>query len=199
MTNTPNREQWLATLTAIMRHSLFANAGATIPDNVKASCSFPSRSATARKKRRIGECWDASRSATNHFEIFISPVLAETLDAAETLAHELVHATVGLKAKHGAKFKKLALAIGLEGKMTATTPGPAFKEWLAPVIADIGPYPHGALDVTQGEKKQTTRLLKVSCPHCAAEGEPYIVRMSSAALEIGAPICPIHASPLEEG
>jgi hypothetical protein len=74
----------------------------------------------------VGECWSESHSADGHIEIMISPVLDDPMRVAGTLAHELVHAT-GRHA-HGSHFAKLAGAIGLEGKMTATTEGEAFKQ-----------------------------------------------------------------------
>lgn len=191
MTACINREDWLARCTEKLQ-PVFKQAGYSIPDNVKYTCGFPSRSALSRKRRRIGECWDARASAGETFEIFISPVLSDPLEVAATLAHELVHATVGLQAKHGAAFGKCARGIGLEGKMTATTAGDVFKHWFASVAEDLGDYPHKELRASSGGKPQTTRLLKVSCPECEAQGEPYLVRMSAKAYERGAPICPSH-------
>ena len=131
------RENWLNSATDALR-AHFQSAGYTVPINVKATCGFPSRSATSRKAQRIGECWDSGASAGSVFEIFISPVLADSETVAATLAHELVHATVGLAAKHNAPFKQCALAIGLEGKMTATVAGPAFKAAWANIAPALG-------------------------------------------------------------
>jgi hypothetical protein len=63
-----------------------------------------------RKGKAIGECWDNRLSADGHFEIFIRPDLAHAADAmpaqiAAILAHELVHAAVGIPAGHGKAFK----------------------------------------------------------------------------------------------
>ena len=46
----------------------------------------------------------------------------------------------------------MALAIGLEGKMTATTPGPELAERLNALIAKLGPYPHAKLNATEQQK-----------------------------------------------
>lgn len=188
-----NREAWLQTATQALR-AHFSAQGFTIPDNVRSTCGWPSKSATARKKRRIGECWSDDASDGKQFEIFISPALADPLSVIETLAHELCHATVGLKAGHGAAFKRCATAIGLEGKMTSTTPGPAFKAWFA--AQSFAPYPHETLNASNAGKKQATRLIKAECPECLAEGEPYIVRASQSTLDRGAPYCPIHNVPM---
>jgi predicted Zn-ribbon and HTH transcriptional regulator len=180
------REEWLNKATDKLR-PLFEAAGYKVPANVRNTCGFPSKSALANKKQRIGECWSDSASEGKVFEIFISPVLAKELTVLETLAHELVHATVGLEAKHGSKFSKCAKAIGLEGKMTATTAGKELREKLSDLAKAIGPYPHKRLHgMTSGEKKQGTRLIKCECKTCG-----YTVRTTRSWLEFGAPICPV--------
>lgn len=186
-----NRETWLTITTDEMRKH-FVSVGHEIPANVVATCGFPSKSALSRKRKRIGECWRSEASDGNVFEIFISPLVSDGLEVAAILAHELCHATVGLDAKHGPKFKKCALAIGLEGKMTATVAGEKFRLWYD--SGDFGPYPHARLNAQSddGTKKQTTRLIKAECGSCADEGTPYIVRLSQSTLDLGAPICPIH-------
>jgi len=183
------REAWLNLVVTALR-PLFADGGFVVPENVKVSCGFPSRSATARKAQRIGECWDSTRSGSNHFEIFISPVLADASRVVDVLAHELIHATVGLKAGHGAPFKRCMAAIGLEGKATATVAGAKFRAWFEG--QEFPPYPHAELNATSAPKKAPTRLLKVYCPACAEAQDDYLVRMSAKAFGMGAPICPTH-------
>ena len=146
------------------------------------------------KGKAIGECWDNRFSADGHFEIFIRPDLAHAPDAmpaqiAAILAHELVHAAVGILAGHGAAFKRIALGLGLVGPMRATTPGEAFLAAIAPILEAVGPLPHARLD-TDGEstapKKQKTRMLKCECAACG-----YTVRTARKWLELaGAPLCP---------
>ena len=189
MTPVINREEWLYVATAALRAHFTAH-GYTIPQNVRSTCGWPSKSATARKKRRIGECWSDGASDGKQFEIFISPTLADPLSVTDTLAHELCHATVGLKAGHGAAFKRCATAIGLEGKMTSTEPGPVFLAWWKNQA--FGEYPHETLNASNANKKQATRLIKCECPECLADGSPYIVRASQSTLDRGAPFCPIH-------
>ncbi|MEG7677046.1 hypothetical protein U2060_15005, partial [Listeria monocytogenes] len=72
-------------------------------------------------------------------------------------------------AGHGPKFRALATAIGLEGKMTATVPGEALRATLAEIIESVGPWPHAELrkgEAADKPKKQGTRMLKVQCPAC---------------------------------
>lgn len=157
------------------------------PDNVNVSCGWPSKSALAKKKRRIGEAWASECSKAQKFELFISPMLDKPIDVLAVLLHEMVHAYCGLKCGHKNPFKKTATALGLEGKMTATVPGVRLVERLNVLSKTLGTYPHGSLDskMTNGEKKQGTRLLPCECPACG-----YKVRVTQKWLDIGLPICP---------
>ena len=193
--NITTREAWLTLVTDALRLH-FAAVGYEVPGPVKASCGFSSYGKGSRKRTVLGECWDKRASASESFEIFISPVDDDPCSVAATLAHEIVHATVGLEAAHKAPFKRCAVAIGLTGKMTATTAGDAFKAWFEG--QDFPPYPHAKLTPGEGSrgKPQKTRLLKVECKACEQEGEPYLARMSAKAFAKGAPICPIHMAPM---
>jgi len=181
------REGWL--LEAVGHTGpLFLRHGYVVP-NIHVTCGWPSKGGLARKKRRVGECWAASASKDGVSQIFISPYLDDAgaeQGVLATLVHELVHAVVGNKEGHNKVFGKCARAIGLEGKLTATSAGEAllaeFKEWLAV----LGKYPHSKLDSCKSPtKKQTTRLIKAEC-ECG-----YNVRVTRKWLEeVGAPICP---------
>ena len=117
-----NREQWLNECIQKLRPD-FEQLGHPLPEKIRASCSWPSKSGLANKKRRIGEAWSAKNSADQSCEVFISPVLKDPLEVSATLVHELVHCAVGVEEGHKGKFPRLAKAVGLEGKMTATTAG----------------------------------------------------------------------------
>src|SRR3970282_413591 len=121
------------------------------------------------------------------FEVFISPTLAEPVKVLDVLTHELVHATVGLKAKHGKLFKRCALAVGLEGKMRSTHAGDALVKLLTGHAKTLGHYPHDELEhMTTGERKQGTRLLKAECGACGYTGRVTRKWLDAA----GAPLCP---------
>jgi hypothetical protein len=182
---TDTREQWLTRATDALRPHFKAN-GYTVPGNVRVTCGFPSRGALSQRKRTIGQCWDPEASAGQLAEIFVSPVLADPVEVLAVLAHELVHATVGLAAGHKKPFKDCATAIGLEGKMTSTTAGESFKRFASEVLARIGEYPHSQLNPRHQLKKQGTRLIKCECDSCG-----YTVRTTRVWIETaGAPICP---------
>lgn len=180
------REAWLNAAIDLQR-PLFAAAGYEIPANVRVTCGWPSRSALSRKRQRVGECWSDKQSAGSTFELFISPSKAEPVQVLDILAHELVHATVGLKAKHGKLFKRCAVGIGLTGRMTATHAGDALAATLTQHAGTLGAYPHSELrGMTNGDKKQGTRLIKAECTCCG-----YTVRVTRKWLERdGAPLCP---------
>src|SRR3546814_8004821 len=93
------RESWLNAVAQGVA-PLFEALDAPLPDRVRVAIGFTSRGA---KGKAIGECWDNRLSADGHFEIFIRPDLAHAPDAmpaqiAAILAHELVHAAVGIPA-----------------------------------------------------------------------------------------------------
>lgn len=180
-----NRETWLEAVADLM-----APWFKELPP-LRLAIGFPS---TGKKGKRIGECWDGDSSEDGRFEILIRPDLADPMEVAAVLAHEMIHASVGLRAGHGRAFKAVAQRIGLEGKMTATVPGDAFKRAAIPILAKVGPLPHARLNFGQssGPKKQTTRLVKACCSECG-----YTVRVTRKWLDdSGAPLCPKHMTSL---
>lgn len=180
------REEWLISFIDAMRPD-FDAIGRPIPANVRATCGWPSKSALSAKKRRIGEAWPTSCSADEAHEIFISPCLASLEEVGATLVHELVHTAVGCKHGHKTPFRRAALAIGLEGKMTSTHAGEALLARIREVGQQIGEYPHAKLDMSM-VKKQSTRMLKIECPDCG-----YTCRTTAKWLEVGLPTCPCGA------
>jgi hypothetical protein len=188
------REAWLIALVAALR-PWFDAAGFPLPDRIRATCGFPAKGALARRHRRVGECWSPTASGDQTHEVSVSPVVADAVDVGGILVHELCHAAVGVAAGHKGPFARCARALGLEGKMTATTSSAALVERLAPVLAALGPYPHAALSGRTRDKVAGTRLLKASCPACG-----YIVRVTRRWLDVaGAPICPCNGEPMQEG
>jgi hypothetical protein len=185
------RHQWLEQAVAELRPR-FAGAGYTVPDNVRCSIGFPKH---VRPKRCIGQCWYSSMSSDQHVEIFVSPELGDAEQTSRIIgvaAHELVHATVGPGVGHRGIFKRCALAIGLTGRMTATTESAAFVAWVNDtVVPRIGPYPAGK--IIWQHKKQTTRLVKSQCETCS-----YPVRTTRVWIDgHGAPHCPDHGAMVE--
>ena len=180
------REQWLSRAVDELR-PLFKQAKAPVPKKVRVGVGFP------KGRKFIGECWATTCSADKTSEIFISPAVAKPDVVLEVLVHELCHAAAGYDAKHGKEFKAVAEAVGLEGKMKSTYAGEELVEKLHRIAKTLGKYPHAVL--TPGEKpKQSTRLIKVSCPSCG-----YVARVTRKWLDDpGPPVCPTDSVALVE-
>jgi hypothetical protein len=176
-----NREEWL---NDVVRHvsPWFEAAGAPLP-RFRVTCGWTGR---GKSKKAQGQCWPPTASKDGTTEIFVSPIIDDPLAAAEVLMHEIIHAAVGVEAKHGPAFKHVALALGFRTPMTSTPASPELKERLRQVIESVGPYPHAAMDFEQ-RQKEGTRLIKAVCPHCG-----YTVRVTNIWASTGAPVCPNH-------
>jgi hypothetical protein len=177
--NHPTRESWLLAAVGHLRLGLFKKH-ADIP-NVRVSVGFPGGKSP---KKAIGQYWHPVSCTDAIPQIFISPVLATPLEALDTLVHELVHACTPGEG-HGKVFRKLALAVGLEGKMRSASAGTELKERLNTLAFELGEYPHASINLSD-RKKQTTRNLKSECPACG-----YTCRVTRKWLEsVGPPVCP---------
>ena len=182
------REQWLAAAVQLLA-TQFKTVGYKVP-KVRVTCGWPSSRGIAAKNPAIGECWDAKAASDKVHQIFISPRLRKPVEpygVLPTLAHEIAHAVVGLKEKHNKVFGKCVRAIGLEGKLTATTGGADFLKLSTGLVKKLGDYPHAQLNPRyRPTKKQTTRLVKCECGDCG-----YNARVTRKWLdESGAPLCP---------
>lgn len=173
-----NRETWLLSAVDKLR-PWYPEHGVTVPDVVRVSCGFPSRSV----RKTLGECWCTGDAAGNQ-QIFITPTLVDPSRVLDVLVHELAHAALPPKVKHGKRFAVLARALGLEGKPTHTTAGPILSHRLARLSEELGPYPHAALTLAT-RIAQGTRMLKTICPACG-----YTVRVTAKWRDVGVPTCP---------
>lgn len=182
---TESREVWLTRLMHLLALEIFEpfEPGSTKAiDSWRVSVGFPGGGA---RRSTIGQCWCDSVSASGFTEMFISPVLSTAEEADHVLVHEMVHASVGIKAGHKGPFTKMARGLGLEGKLTATTCGPELREKLDALTSLLGPYPHAGMDPGKSNlKKQSTRMLKLECPGCG-----YIARTTQKWIEVGIPTC----------
>ena len=175
-----NRETWLRKASTFMCQQIFKPLGYTVPP-VRVSVGFVG----VRKIKAIGSCWSPTAAKDNVSQVFISPVVDDSVNALEILSHELIHALFP-QAGHRGPFRKAAVAIGLVGKMTATKAGPELIERLNGLTKKIGDYPHAGLNIADfRKKKQSTRLLKAECSNCG-----YVVRLTKKWVdEVGLPRC----------
>ena len=187
-----NREQWLHEMAERLRPHFEDKGVWPYPDKMAISCGWPSTGALASGRRKIGECWAPTASKDGTHNLFISPCLDDVVEVGHVLVHEIVHSVVGTEHGHKAPFKRAAIAVGLEGKMTATTPGEALESHLRELAAKIGPYPHKALDKeASGKKKQTTRLIKLecTCDFSVRTTRKWLDEMAEAGVDLTCPLC----------
>jgi hypothetical protein len=185
------REDWLTAAVSELKPFFLLN-GVSISDKIRVSCALPSNAKRTNFKS-VGECFPNTNSADAHFEIFISPVLAEPVKVFETLIAMLCHTANGALS-HGKPYQKIADAMLLLPNGTASaryksvTHGGAFIAAYQQIIDSLGAYVHAELSASVG-KKQTTRMLKCECPSCG-----YTVRLTAKWAykngNLNLPICP---------
>ena len=186
-----NRESWLWEMTKQLKLKVFKPNGITLDlKKIKISVGFPVSGGAKSVGKTIGQCFPRSCSTAGVNEIFINPCLdkSQVTRVAGVLVHELIHAVDDCQDGHKAVFRKMAIACGVTGKMTATTESDGLETIIKDIESKIGKYPHKKLDYEIGRKKQGTRNLKIECPKCA-DLDPYFVRMSKTMYEKAAPIC----------
>lgn len=173
------REQWLMDAVEIFR-PWFVEHDKPIPEKVRVSVGYAKRAGKA-----IGFCYRANASDDEVNQIFISPELHDPVKVLATLVHELVHAADNNASGHRGEFARVAKALGLTGKMTATVPGEELTASLEEVVAKLGEYEHGKLNPLGAIKKQTTRMIKLEALCCG-----YVARTTRKWLDVGVPSCP---------
>lgn len=182
------REQWLVFVAGSME-AWFTELGYEIP-KYRISIGFPS---TGKKGKRVAECWDSACSEDGTIEMLIRPDRADPMEVASDLAHEMIHAVVGVSHKHRGPFKKAALAIGFLPPMTTTPIGPRFLAQAQPIIDAAGLLPHAALrwdGLSTGPKPQKNRHVKMVCSEPGCE---FHARTSRKLIDqYGPAICPKH-------
>lgn len=189
MTNSLERQMWLEKAVVGFRGH-FLDCGWTIPNNVRVSVGIPK--GMHGQKKAIGQCWSDKVVSDGHYEIFSSPEQGHEVDHLETIAHELIHATVGTEQGHKGLFKVCAIDVGFKGPMTSTHSDDKMKDAIRRIMNSIGYYPAGRLDISQ-RKKKATYLIKCECPACG-----YTVRTTAKWLAEGDPICPVDKIGMQE-
>lgn len=189
------REQWLEKASIDLLSTSFLNY--TIPA-FRVSTGFTGSRAGMKA---IGVCWNAKVTEDKKAQIYISPIIDDSLEVLGVLMHEIIHVLFP-EAGHKGAFRRTAIEIGLIGPMRSTQAGEYLRECLNRLTQKIGVYPHAKLKLVEtietdkgskrvpikpigAPKKQGTRMLKVSC-RCG-----YTVRLSKKWYELGAPECPL--------
>lgn len=174
------RESWLRHAAQLLTTDVMAPASVT-PGEYRVSCGWPARGALSTSKRRVGECWPGEVNRDRQSHVFISPCVDDPVETVGILLHELIHAALPAKAKHGKGFATRAARCGLEGKPTATVVGAGLRERInAEFLPQLGPYPHTAIDASAKPKQKTRlRLYVCQCEPDKATGRTNKVRVAS--------------------
>lgn len=146
------REEWLTAASyALGAHFFPLEEGARLPEKMACSCGFPWKS-----KDAIGQCFSPEASADGTTHLFVCPTQDEPVRVLDILLHELGHAALGVKEKHGRKFRAFCQSVGLAGKPTATIaePGSELHATLSRMAEELGPYPHKAVIKKIGGKEK---------------------------------------------
>lgn len=179
------REEWLGFVTQELRPA-FKAVSAPIPKEVRFAIGFTS---AGYRSKAIGECHSPLGSSDKHTEIFIKPDQDDAVKVAGILAHELVHAAVGVKEGHKGRFRTVCLALGFTKKMRSALPDTDMqRKIMDPILKQAGKLPHKKLTTYAPGKKQGTRLLKAECPECG-----YVVRVTAKWAAVGLPYCGVRS------
>jgi len=175
-----NRESWLNAAVTEIR-PWFTEIGVDLPEKIRVACGWSKRSG-----KGIGWCWKREASSDGTNEILVTPEESDPVKTLAVLVHELIHASDNGESKHAGDFRTRALAIGLEGKMTATQAGQALTDRITKLTEQLGSYPHASINPAMSTiPKQTTRMIKITCPD-----DGYVVRTTRKWIDVGLPTCP---------
>lgn len=169
------REEWLIAATKELR-PLFKKHKHAIPRKIMVGCGWPK----GGKTETIGQCFGKSWTSNGTTHIFISPTQANNVEVLAILVHELIHAAVGCGEGHKGNFKKLALALGLEGKMTHThvsKKSPLFPT-LQKISKSLGKYPHSKMTPERKGKPSYVwpRLYSRTLPSYTFQMSPKLIK-----------------------
>ena len=175
----PNRESWLRVAYERLRADLLAEA----PPVAAVAWSFPSKGATSRARRTIGQCWDGGgvRSVEGGHAVLVSPLIEEPVEVLSTLLHEMIHAAVGTDKGHRKEFSRVAKRLGFMKPWTQTPMGEELRSRLSSILCNLPPWPSGHL--VPAPPKQKGRQQKAVC------GCGRILRVARATFEGGPILC----------
>jgi len=185
------REDWLKAAAARLQPR-FSGTGSAPAEKLEALVSWP----RGGSKTAIGQCFPGKTwTADDTTYVTVSPILgADPARVLDVLLHEMIHAC-GING-HGKDFRKVATALGLEGKMRATVAGAALRADLVALAKELGPYPHVLMKAPRGKEaaEGSKNTVKLRTSHI----DGYHVWMSPKQFaKHGAPMCPVSGKPME--
>jgi hypothetical protein len=158
------------------------------------TCGWPVTKGLSRKQRRIGEC-HFPKAVNGFHDIFISPLLDDSVDVAGVVCHELAHVAAGFDAGHGPKFVKVCKHVGLtKNKPISADPGEHLKARLVKIVGQLGPYPHTKI-VPLTKPVKPKKEITVQCPDCGCKVRISVKWLAAA----GSPVCGSCDTPMVSG
>jgi len=154
-----NRELWLNEAKIEIQNLYFQRNRRKLPPRIQIAVGW------CKGKRAIGQCWDHKCTKGGTYQIFICPTQSDPIEILGILLHELIHACVGLKEKHGGRFASVARAVGLKGQLTCTTVGQGTElhQNLRAITEKLGEYPHDPITLEpRAAKSYPAKLALVS-------------------------------------
>jgi hypothetical protein len=161
----------------------------TIRSSMRIKVSVGYAPNTKANSNVIGCCLSSVCSGEGYNEIFISPTINDSSTVLATLAHEICHAIDDNKSGHRGEFARLARAVGLAGKLTATTAGDKLQPSIDEYIKIMGEIPHSAVDLSS-KPRQKNRNLKVWCGSCGFKFNTSITQINHVIETAGCISCP---------
>ena len=167
---------------------------------IRVTCGFPS---TFKRTGTLGECFPDTSSGDGHFEILISPTIADPVKVFEVLIQQLCRTTSGAMSYTSNAFFIIASAMGLRpvaNKWAFVEGDATFADKYVELIGELGDYPHAEINLS-AQTTQTTRMLRAYCECLGSEPkEQFSVRLTKKWALKGMPICPLcEASMLLDG
>lgn len=184
MTSNEITERWLSDAAIELQSRVFEPNGLTVPTELRFRVgAVPGTKGTSRKT--LGSYVPAGMCGDAVPQIYITPLTADAPTVLAVLVHECIHA-IHPGAGHRGAFATSARKCGLAGPLTATHADNSLARVLAEIEADLGAYPHGAVD-PNARTKQGTRQRKFVCP----DGCEVIGRFSRTHADKAAHLCPL--------
>lgn len=138
-------EAWFDEAVRLLRPA-FAEAGHPVPP-VRVSVGFGDAGfRPGRRTNADSVCYPRWMSGDGVNQVFVSPVRTEPADVLRLLLHELVHAVDDCRHGHGAPFRRIAEAVGLDARGPAGLPRHrALQQRCDRIATALGPFPRAPL------------------------------------------------------
>ncbi len=136
------REGWLQAAMDLLRAHM-QQCGVPTACNCRVSCGFPLRLPGLAAEYIRGQYFPPDLTMDKRPQIFISPLVDDSIEVESILLHEMIHAAG--KSGHRAEFSQAAYRVGLRKPWVSTQTSVALRQVLERNIEALGPYPHSAI------------------------------------------------------